>query len=341
MVRMGIVTLAVCALVAGLAAADSSDTLERWLVLGEQLAGDVEADLAVDAGEPAPTVAPSAAKPPPLPLHNIEGYGGGPVTSVAYMCNPGAEGDDCCLPSVSYTFLGIGGEKYVNTLAISQTLFKRFELAYAFSHFRLGTVPSEIRKRGLNVHRNEVFLHTFTGRVMVIREGEFDQPWMPAVTFGAHLKTNVGIEHIDNQTGGALTGVGLKSATGWDFTLVASKTLPPDILGVPVILSLGARSSEAAQIGYLGFGDDREITIEASVIGLVTNWLALGYEFRQKANPYDVVPGLLGDDDSWHVLFAGLMLSDRLTLAGGWAWLGDVGNTPDTCGWAVQLKYEF
>ncbi|MHC4985272.1 MAG: hypothetical protein ACYTFO_03860, partial [Planctomycetota bacterium] len=31
-------------------------------------------------------------KGPPLPLHCIEGYGGGAITPVAYLVNPGAEG---------------------------------------------------------------------------------------------------------------------------------------------------------------------------------------------------------------------------------------------------------
>ena len=94
-------------------------------------------------------------------------------------------------------------------------------------------------------------------------------------------------------------------------------------------------------MGYLGFAEDCETTIEGSIIYVWNKWLATGYEYRQKNNPYKNFPGILEGEEDWHSLFAGFMITDRLTVAVGWAWLGDVGNTNDTCGVAAQVKYEF
>ena len=43
-------------------------------------------------GRPRAPAAPAAQKGPPLPFHVIEGYGGGGITPIAYLVNPGPEG---------------------------------------------------------------------------------------------------------------------------------------------------------------------------------------------------------------------------------------------------------
>lgn len=309
------------------------DAGHSWLSLGQLLAAEAERP-----AEPEPIATPT--KAPPWPLHNIEGVGGGPLTPVALMCNCPPEGVVFGNPSVSFTYIGID-TKNVQTLAISSMVTQRFEVAYAFSRFGLGSNVNAIRKAGLGINRGDVYLHTFSLRGMILRDGEFDCPYLPALTAGVHYKVNGGIRGIDDSANGALSGIGFDRSNGADFTLTASKLIPPTFVGKPLILSAGVRNSQAAQLGYLGFGGECVFTVEGSIICLWSEKLAFGYEFRQKANPYDTVPGVLNDEDSWHSIFVGYAINNNLTLAGGWAWLGDVGNTPDTCGWAMQVKYEF
>ena len=38
----------------------------------------------------------------------------------------------------------------------------------------------------------------------ILKEGEFDQKWLPALTAGVHYKYNDGISEVNNEVGGAL-----------------------------------------------------------------------------------------------------------------------------------------
>lgn len=74
------------------------------------------------------------------------------------------------------------------------------------------------------------------------------------------------------------------------------------MLGHPLILTAGARATQGAQLGLLGFDDDYHVTFEGSVAYLPFDWLVLAYEFRQKPDPYGQIPGLIGDEDHWQAL---------------------------------------
>ena len=69
---------------------------------------------------------------------------------------------------------------------------------------------------------DDVQLHNFNARFQIIKEGEFDQKWLPALTAGVHYKYNDSIRDIDKAVGGALTAHGISGDTGADFTLYAS-----------------------------------------------------------------------------------------------------------------------
>ena len=78
---------------------------------------------------------------------------------------------------------------------------------------------------------------------------------------------------------------------------------------------------------------------------LILDNLGLVYEFREKNNPYDrVVAGgrhLLGDEGNWHAIALVWVVNNNLTIAGGWARLGEVLNSDLDGAWAIQVKYEF
>ena len=112
-------------------------------------------------------------------------------------------------------------------------------------------------------------------------------------------------------------------------------------LNRPLILTGSLRNSNGAQLGFLGFADKRTTTFEGSVAYLPTDWLLLAYEFRQKANPYDRIPGLVGDEDNWHAIDASWVINKNMTLVAGWGAFGNMVNTQENGAWWLQFKYEF
>ena len=317
---------------AAFAQTESWDDPGGWLTTEEILA---------TAKSPPPVQSPAeAGKGPPLPFHTIEGVAGGTITPMAYLSNPGPEGTTIGLPSVSFTYLQFGS-KSVQTLAVTETFYRRIEVGYAVSRFYLGSLPHLIRKNmDIDVDRNSVYLHHLNLRAMLVEEDSFDLP-LPAVSAGVHFKYNDGIRTIDNRLAGTLGTIGFERSNGVDFVVTASKTFPDALLGRPVMASLGVRTSQASQLGYLGFSDHWTTTLEANVVCLVTDWLALGYEFRQKTNPYHHLAGVIGEEHNWHALCAGWIVNEHLTIVAGWAYLGTMANSDYTNGVALQVKYEF
>jgi len=281
-----------------------------------------------------------AAKPqkgPPLPIHSIEGVGGTPITPMAYLVNPGPEGTVIGMPSFSYTFLK-AGRKTISSYAVSQTFYRRIEFSYAVNRVGLGNFPDAVRRAtGVSIGRDHIHLHHLNLRGLLVTESG----WIPAVTGGVHFKMNQGIRSIDHRLGGVLRGLGYERSSGTDFTLTSSKTFPKLLCGRPVITSLGLRWTQAAQIGWLGFGNDWATNIEANVACLVTDWLVVAYEYRQKENPYSRLGNLVGREDDWHAIDVVWLINDRMSLAGLWGHLGNVINGKEAGAWGIQFKYEF
>jgi len=109
----------------------------------------------------------------------------------------------------------------------------------------------------------------------------------------------------------------------------------------PVIVAGGIRFSQAAQLGYLGFGDAYRMTGEGSIVYLITDWMAVAYEYRQKKNPYQTLGSLVGREEAWQAVDLAFIVTDRLTFAVGWLCAGNVANGRVDNGWGFQLKYEF
>jgi hypothetical protein len=283
------------------------------------------------------TVEAPQTEAPPLPFHTIEGYGGGAITPMAYLVNPGGEDDVWGKPAVAFSSVVLG-HKNLQALTLTETLFGRLELGYGVDRLGLGTLPDDIEDATtVDIGKDEVWLHNFNARFLLVKEGK-----LPALTAGVHFKVNQGIQDIDDRLGGALSGIGYDKDTGVDVTLTASKMVVADwTFKRPVILTGGLRNSSAGQVGLLGFGDDRATTFEGSVAVLPKDWLLVAYEYRQKTNPYDEIPGLVEDEDDWHAVDVSWIVSSHTTLVAGWGAFGNVTNETENGTWWLQAKYEF
>lgn len=272
--------------------------------------------------------------PPPLPAIGVEGFGGVFGTYSAYLVNPAKEGEIFGLPSVGYTYIHFGQGRHLNTFGITETLWNRLELGYAYNMMDIGDLP---QKAGFD--DDPVGLHNFNARLALIHEGDFDLPWMPAITAGVHYKYNDTVDDIDRDLGGALRGIGIQDNDGVDFTLYASKLFPD--LPRPVLVNLGLRASEAAHIGLLGFTNGYEVTFEGNLLVFVTDKFLVGGEYRMKPDEYRRIPGLIEDEEDWWTLCACYIVNDHLTLSGGYGHFGKVLNHEANGSWALRVIWEF
>jgi len=289
-------------------------------------------------------VSTSALAGPPLPFHTIEGVGGGAITPIAYLVNPEPDGALFKKPAVAMSFVNLA-DKNLTALTITEMVGDRIEIGYAADRLGMGTLPGDIQETThVNIETGDVWLHNFNVRMLFIEENtSFLGLAMPAVTGGVHFKVNEGIRDIDNRLGGALSGIGYERENGTDFTLTATRTIPPKRLGLPgpLIVSAGLRASQAAQLGLLGFGDDYKFTFEGNACYFVTERLLLAYEYRQKTSPYGEIAGLVGDEDDWHAIDVAAILSERDTLCVGWGHFGLIANTESNGTWWLQWKHNF
>jgi hypothetical protein len=174
---------------------------------------------------------------------------------------------------------------------------------------------------------------------LLVKDGDFGQSWVPAITAGVHYKYNDSVEDMDDKLGGTLRSIGIKDNDGVDFTLYATKMVT--VLPRPVLVSAGMRSTEAAHIGLLGFTNERTIVGEGSICVFVTDRLILAGEYRQKPDEYDEIPGLVNGEEDWWTLCAAYIINDRMTVGAGYGHFGQVLNHEANGAWGVKFKVEF
>lgn len=304
-------------------------------------ATSVSAIVAAETGTAAPNapakdgqLAGKAEKPPPLPLHNIEGNGGIFSTLSAYLVNPPREGELVGRPSAGFSFVELGHNRQLEALTVTETPWKRLELGYGYNHFGLGDL-----KEVAGLQDDAVSLHNFNARVQMLKEGEFEQKWVPALTLGTHYKYNETYRSIDQTLNGLLRTHDVTKKQGTDFTLYASKLLT--FLPRPLLVELGGRATEAAHLGLLGFTDTYNFVFEGNAVLFLTDRLALAAEYRQKPNAYQPVGSVIAPEDDWWTLDAAYVVSKHFTVAAGYGHFGDVLNHEANGVWGLTTKFEF
>jgi len=280
------------------------------------------------------------AKGPPLPLHQIEGNGGIFSTLSAYLVNPPRNGEALGRPSVGFSFVDIGHGRNLEAFTLTETPWKRLELGYGYERLALGDLPQAVEQATkIRIRDDEAHLHNFNARLQVLKEGEFDQKWTPALTLGAHYKYNETVNRINDDLGGALKGIGIKDNQGVDFTLYASKMIT--FLPRPVLLEVGGRATKAAHLGLLGFTDEYNFFFEGNLVVFVTDSLALAAEYRQKPNEYQPIGNLIKPEDDWWTIDAAYVVNNHFTVAAGYGHFGNVLNHEANGAWGLTVKYEF
>ena len=277
---------------------------------------------------------------PPLPLHGVEGYGGIATTYSAYLTNTAQEGEIFGNPSIGAGVLATEEGRVLGFATLTETIGDRLELGYGLNALTLNDLPDLVKdSTGLTIEDDVVYLHNFNARLALLKEGEFNQAWLPAVTAGIHYKYNATINNIDSDLNGTLSSIGIEDNDGVDYTIYATKML--SFLPRPLLINAGLRSSEAAHTGLLGFTGERETLFEGNVVLFATDNLAIGAEYRQKPNNYQPIDGIIAGEDDWWSIVAAYVVNENLTVSGGYFNLGDVLDEENVDAVAIKLKWEF
>jgi hypothetical protein len=290
----------------------------------------------LQAGSPASKPEAAAAeKGPPLPLHQIEGNGGIFSTLSAYLVNPPRKGEPIGRPSLGAAYVDLGNGRNLGALTLTETPWDRLELGYGYDRFNLGDLSQALPA----ISDDVVQLHNFNARLALLKEGEFDQNWLPALTFGVHYKVNTSVNDINRELGGALSNIGIEDDSGVDYTLYASKLFKG--LPRPVLVNVGVRATKAAHLGLLGFTDSYSAQLEGSVAVFLTERLILAAEYRGKPNDYRPIPGLIKPEDDWWTVDLAYVVSDNFTVALGYGHFGGVLNHDANAAIGITVKNEF
>lgn len=292
------------------------------------------------AGDAKKTVV--AEEAPPLPLHQIEGNGGIFSTLSAYIVNPPAEGDLFGLPAIGFAYVSLGHGKDLQALTVTEAVTDRLELGYGYNNLNLGNLPLDVFQTtgsALNLEEDSVSLHNFNARLQVLKENDFNTGWIPALTFGAHFKSNETHQDLNAQLAGTLTGIGVPDNQGVDFTLYASKLFKS--LPLPVLVEVGGRATEGVWNGLLGFTNDYSYLFEGNVVIFLTGNLALAGEYKQQLTDYTAIPGLIGTANDWWTVDLAYIVNSHFTVAAGYGNFGTVLNNDANGVWGITTKYEF
>ncbi len=312
------------------------------------LAQTLAAGLKAQDTSTSPALRAKAEKPPPLPLHQIEGSGGIFSTLSAYLVNPPRNGEPVGRPGVGFAYVNLGHEANLQALTLTESPFKRLEPGYGWNRLGLGDLPVALDRAlspGGYTGPGEVQLHNLNARLQLLKEGEFHQKWIPAVTFGVHGKLNNGIEDVNRGTSGAVTGgalarlAGINDDRGVDFTIYGSKIF--DRLPRPVLLELGGRATKGVWNGLGGFTDDYSFLFEGNVVVFITGNFALAAEYRRQPNDYTPIGNLVRSSGDWWTIDAAYVANKHLTLAVGYGHFGGVLNHNANGVWGLATKWEF
>jgi hypothetical protein len=278
-------------------------------------------------------------KPAPLPLHEIQGSGGVFATLAAYLVNPPRNGEPVGRPSVGGAFVDLGHGRNLESFTLTETPWDRLELGYGYNRFALGDLPLALQKAGAPIKEDHVELHNFNARLALLKEGEYGVDWLPAVTFGAHYKVNTTISDINTELGGALRGIGITNNSGVDYTLYATKLIKS--LPLPVLVNVGVRETQAAELGLFGFSDHYSAHAEGSIGVFLTDRLILAGEYRSQPSDYKAIPGLIKTESDWWTVDLAYVVNKNLTVAAGYGHFGGVLNHDANAVWGVTIKNEF
>ena len=242
-------------------------------------------------------------------VSQIEGNAGGGIVPWAQLA--GYASDDefsingfCSRADVTDYTLDVCGAQL--------NLFNRVEFSYAIQQFDVPAFNAQIEQ---NISGVKVRLY-----------GD--------IVYSEWPQLSAGILHKSLDDGSIAQLVGAKSTSGTDFYLAASKLHLGAIAGYNWFWNLTARYSEANELGLLGYGgesDSTRVLFEGSTALFLSRELAVGVEYRQKANNLN-----LGEQD-WKDVFVAWIPNKYVSITAAYLDLGRIAGANAQTGWYFSV----
>jgi hypothetical protein len=241
-------------------------------------------------------------------VSQVEGAGGGGIVPWALISGYGTR--DSWGANTHYTYLKTQDYK-LTSYGVAVGIADRVEISLANQEFKGSLAPLD----QLTIRQDIVGL-----KVKVAGDAVYEQDnWLPQIAVGAMYKKNKGVGGLGALGVTNVTQLGARDDHGYDYYVAATKILFEQSL----LLNATLRSTNANQMGLLGFGgdlrDSRRFMPEFSAAYLVTRKLAVGAEYRRK-------PHNLGVDDekAYYDAFVAWFPTKNFSVTAAYAELGDI-----------------
>ena len=241
-------------------------------------------------------------------VSQVEGAGGGGIVPWALISGYGTR--DSWGANAHYTYLKTQDYK-LTSYGVAMGIADRVEISLANQEFKGSLAPLD----RLAIKQDIVGL-----KVKVAGDAVYEQDsWLPQIAVGAMYKKNKGIGGLGALGVTNVTQLGAKDDHGYDYYVAATKILFEQSL----LLNATLRSTNANQMGLLGFGgdlrDSRRFMPEFSAAYLVTRKLAVGAEYRRKPRNLTV-----DDEKAYYDAFVAWFPTKNFSVTAAYAELGDI-----------------
>lgn len=201
------------------------------------------------------------------------------------------------------------------------TWHNRLELSVARDRFDLGTLGEAIGMPGAALRQD-----VFGAKLRLTGDA----------VYGPLPQISLGVQHKHNLDFAIPKLVGARRDRGTDVYLSATQVLLAGAAGYNLLWNVTLRSTDANQLGLLGFGGDRggsRLVGEGSLALLLDPHVAVGAEYRQKPDQLSFARENNASD-----LFVAWFPSKHVSLVAAYVSLGSIAGLRDQRGWYLSLQ---
>ncbi|MFK2905403.1 DUF3034 family protein [Dyella ginsengisoli] len=201
------------------------------------------------------------------------------------------------------------------------TWHNRLELSVARDRFDLGTLGEAIGMPGAALRQD-----VFGAKLRLTGDA----------VYGPLPQISLGVQHKHNLDFAIPKLVGARRDRGTDVYLSATQVLLAGAAGYNLLWNVTLRSTDANQLGLLGFGGDRggrRLVGEGSLALLLDPHVAVGAEYRQKPDQLSFARENNASD-----LFVAWFPSKHVSLVAAYVSLGEIAGLRDQRGWYLSLQ---
>ncbi len=252
----------------------------------------------------------------------VEGSAGGGIVPWAVISGYANEGE------IGFTLVDshLSTDDFkLDVYGIAIGIDNRYEISFTEQSFDLGPLQTN-----LGLPSNKLKQSIVGAKVKLFGDLLY-QSW-PQISLGMQYKK------VEDFTIPNL--VGATDSSGTDIYLSASKLWLNGVAGIPLLVNATVRSTEANQMGLLGFGGDlntaRKTMWEINTSLLITRKLVVGYEFRQKPDNLS-----FAREQHWQDVYLAWFYDKSISGVLAWVDIGSVAGLQDQQGLYLSFQATF